>query len=803
MIRNYFKIAWRNLQKHKLQTGINILSLTIGTTCCLTILIYIYAQLGYDKHHDNAEAIYRVNTKIGVDFNSATNSAPVAFAIKEDFPEVTEACRLVYFGVESLIRAEKKDVGFYEPNGYLADATIFNVFSFPFLEGDPSKALVAPNTVVLSATLAAKMFGQSPAINRTIIRGSGENELTLTVTGVFDDRTGTKSHLKPSYLVTMNTPGQGEIVRNGQSYTGRNYVYSYIKLNTPESATKIQKALPSFLNTRVQQNNGDTDHTKEMTLQKVTDIHLYSKDLSNPIAPVSDSKYLYLLGTLALFILLVACVNFINLSTARANKRAKEIGVRKTIGADKKSLVIQFLGESVLLSLFAVLISIPISLAILPFINRIMGASLKISDAFHWQLILTIIVLGLLTGIIAGIYPALNLSSIKPVRVLKGNISLNSNGGILRKGLVVFQFIISIGLIASVCIVTQQVQFIQQKDMGYDAENLIAVKLDTQETSSRFPALKTAMSQITGVRSISASAFYPSQKIRSDFGIHPYGSDPSNSIGANGNYVRLDYFKTVGTQLLQGRPFKEGDTARIIVNKATIQELGLKLEEAVGSKMVIPSSNRNSEYFEIIGVTENFNYASVKEEIEPIVLFLSNFNEWMLIKTEMVDFQSILGQMESTWKEINTNTPFVYSFIDKEKEKLIAEEKRLSDISIVFTGLAILISCLGLFGLISFIVEQKKKEIGIRKVLGAKVSTVMKMLTKDFFILIIIALIIATPLVYLCMENWLQDYTYRISISWWVFLIAGTTTIGIALLTISIEAFKASTANPINSLRTE
>ncbi|MHA7059522.1 ABC transporter permease [Aquimarina sp. M1] len=808
MIRNYLKIAWRSLQKNKLQTTINLLGLTAGTVCCLSILLYVFAQLGYDDHHENADTLYRVRTIIddpsSVQFNAASSGPPIGFAMKEDFPEVVEATRLVYMGegTEELIRPSDRNEGFYEPRGYLADPTIFDIFTFTFLEGNPNTALIEPNTVVLSSTLAKKLFGDVPALNKTIISGSGEQQLSLTVTGVFDNNNLEKSHLNPNYLVTMNTPGLGQFVRTVQNFATQNFIYTYIKLNSANNASLVQEKLPAFLDARGAKDFAELNFKKELVLQKVSDIHLYSKGISRQIGPISDISYLYLLITLALFIQLVACINFINLSTARANKRAKEIGVRKTIGADKKSLIGQFLSESVLLSLLATIVSIPLTAFLLPLVNQLTQGSMSYTAIFDWRILLIMLATGVFTGLIAGIYPALILSSIKPIRVLKGTVATHSGGTLLRKGLVVFQFVISIGLIATVYIITEQVRFAQNKDMGYESDNLIAVRLGTQEAFTQYETLKTSMSQISGVKSVSGCNIFPSQMLRGDVGAYLPGGDPTKPKLVKVNGIQSDYLRTTKTKLIKGRAIKKQDTSQVLVNKATIDAFNIRLEDAIGQKIHF-STGGDVTTVEIIGVTENFHYASLKEAIEPLLMYVDNSLDWLLVKTETADFENILSQLQLAWKKVNKTTPFVYNFVDKETEKLIAEEKRLANISVAFTTLAILISCLGLFGLISFMAEQKKKEIGIRKVLGASVSTVMKILTKDFFILIIIALLIATPLAYYVMENWLQDFTYRISISWWIFLIAGAIAMSITFLTVSIQAIKAATANPVNSLRTE
>lgn len=809
MFRNYIKIAWRSLQKNKLQTGINLLGLTIGTVCCLSILIYVFSQLGYDKHHNNADTIYRVRTIIdnpnnSPRFNAASSGPPIAFAMKEDFPEVIEATRLVYMGEgsEALIRASDSKTGFYEPRGYLADATVFEIFNFSFIEGNPVQALVEPNTVVLSSTLAKKLFGDVPVLHKTILSGSGEHELKLTVTGVFDDSNTQKSHLKPNYLVTMKTPGLGTFVTNEQNFATQNFIYSYVKLNAPESAAIVQDKLPAFLNARGAKDLASVGFKKQLILQNVSDIHLYSKGISRQIGVISDINYLYLVIILALFIQLIACVNFINLSTARANKRAKEIGVRKTIGADRRSLVGQFLGESVLLSLLATLVSIPITALVLPLVNQLTESDLNYTAIFDWRVLCILAIIAIVTGIIAGIYPALVLSSIKPMRVLKGHLYNGGKGVVLRKVLVVFQFVVSIGLIATVFVITEQIQFAQNKDMGYKTDNLIAIRLGTQDASSQYKALKTNLSNISGIKSVSGCNTYPSHFVFGDLGVHLPGGDPKNQLLIKHNGVHEDYLKTVGTKLLAGRELKHSDTNQILVNKAAIDALGVSLENALGTK-VFSAYEDNMDTYEIVGVTENFHIASLKEDVQPILMYLDNSLEWLVVNTEATNFQYLLDQMEKSWTQIHKITPFVYTFVDKETEKLIAEEKRLANISVVFTILAILISCLGLFGMISFLAEQKKKEIGIRKVLGASVSTVMKMLTKDFLGLLFIAVLIATPLAYYFMNDWLANYTYRISISWWMFGVAGLITMIITMLTVSVQAFKASTANPVDALRTE
>lgn len=806
MIQNYIKIAWRSLQKNKLQTIINLLGLTVGTVCCLSILIYVFAQFGFDKKFKDSASLYRVNTSIAEHNDggfSAGVSPPIAFALKEDFPEIEEACRVVYFGSgnDGLLRNPETDEAFYESRGYLADSTFFKMFNFPFVEGKAEGSLTAPNSIVLSQVLATKLFGTKNALNKTLILGSGEEAQTLTVKGVFEEDFA-KSHLNPNYILTMNSGGFGQHVLSIQNYATENFTMTYLKLKSGTSKTGLEAKIPAFLNRHGAKDFAEVGFHKKLGLQKVTDIHLYSKNIANQIGIVSDINYLYLLLILALFIQLVACINFINLSTARANKRAKEIGVRKAIGADKFDLVRQFLGESVLLSLFASLLSIPLTLLALPFVNTLTQGDITYSNMLDWRILVALSVLGILTGLLAGIYPALILSAIKPIKVLKASVNLNLGNGYLRKALVIFQFVVSIGLISTVIIITQQVKYAQKMDMGFDKESLLTVKLGTQDLSTNFNTIQSNFKNIKGVKQVAGTNYYPSEFIFGDMGLTLPGGTPADRTLVHYNGVSAKYLETVGTKLLAGRNLSETDEDQILVNKATIEAFKIPLNKAIGSKLVNSYDGQVEEY-EIVGVMEDYHFGSLKDKIEPLFLYNETAPSYLIIKAETKDYEALLNTLESSWKTINPNTPFVFNFVDKEVEKLYAEEKRLGKISVVFTTLAILISCLGLFGLVSFVAEQKKKEIGIRKVLGASVRNMVRLLTKDFVRLVGIAFVIATPLAYFIMQHWLQDFPYRITIEWWVFVIAGGAALLITLLTVSFQAIKAAVANPVKSLKTE
>ncbi len=809
MFINYLKMAWRSLIKNRLQTGINILGLSIGTICCLCILLFVFAQLGYDKHHKDADLIYRLRTDIrstlndSRDISFATAGPPYAYALKNDFPEITEATRIVYMGADSgeLLRTSDESEGFFEPDGYLADSTVFNVLTFNFIEGTERNALNDINTIVLSSSLARKLYGEQSALNRIIIRGNGENEVELKVTGVFDDSFG-KSHLAPNYIVTMNTPGLGEFVRNTANFATQNFIYTYLKLAHNTSPEKLEEKFPAFLERHAAGDLAANGREKELFLQPIKDIHLFSDGIDMQISETSSMTYLKYLILLALFIQSVACINFINLSTARANKRSKEIGIRKTIGAGRKNLIGQFMGESLLLSFIACILSIPATTIVLPLINDITQSHLTALDLFDWRILTSLLGIGVLTGLVAGFYPALILSAVKPVNILKGSLNTVSGNVSLRKVLVVFQFVISISLIVSVIIIMQQLRYSQQKELGFEKDNLLALRLGSDEAKENQIGLRNKLEQMSSIISTATSNTYPAQPRDADVGLHLPSQSSNNMTTVVYNGISPEYFQTVGTQLLRGRSLSESDSTQIIVNIATIEAFDINIEEAVGSKLILGSGGQPEE-LEIVGVTENYHFASLKEAIRPTLHYLETRADWLLVKTQSNNYKDLLSEIETEWKALIQSTPFVYKFIDKEAEKLFHEEKRIAKISSIFTGLAILLSSLGLFGLISFIAEQRRKEVGIRKVLGAGVGVVVKLLVADFVILITIAMVIATPLAYYFMNNWLQDFQYRISIHWWVFLIGGGIALAITLFTVSFEAFKAAMANPVKSLKTE
>jgi putative ABC transport system permease protein len=809
MLKNYLKIAWRNLLKDKQQTLINLLGLTIGTISCLTILLYVFDQTGYDQHHEESESIYRVRmitdgSGAGTEtVNAATTGPPIAFALKEDFPEIEQVARVIsidLFNVD-MIKASGADEGLYESRAYLADSTFFQIFNYRMLEGN-SRSLNEPSTLVLSSTLAKKLFGNEKAIDKVVeISGYSGEPNKLIVKGVFDEHSG-KSHLNPNYIISMNTPGLGAYVLGVTDYVSNTFIYTYAKLKPGTSAQGLQQKLPDFLKSRAGTQLEERGIKRTLILQKLTDIHLYSNGITSQIDRVSNIQYLYILAILALFIQLIACVNFINLSTARANKRGKEIGIRKVMGADKSSLIFQFLGESLLLSFFAVLISVPITIALLPFINELAESNLTYINLMNGSIILLLILLGLFTGLLAGIYPALVLSSVKTIAVLKNVITKDSKSGNLRRTLVVFQFMLSIGLTSIVIVIWQQFNYTQDKNLGFNKENLISLELNTESARTNFYPLKSQYINIPGVKSITGNWVSPSEEINYELDLYLPGKSAEEHIEGNLNWISEDYTKTAGITLLDGRGLRQNDSTQVMVNESTLRVMGIQTDNAIGSKIFSASDDGDRE-FEIVGVVSDFHYASFKQAIAPLILQRIAAPRRMLIRLEAGNLEDILANMRQTWKSTVTSTPFMHSFVDKGVERRYKEEKRIGKIAAFFTILAILISTLGLFGLVSYTAEQKKKEIGIRKVLGASINSVVLLLTKDFIKLVIIAFLIAVPISYLLMQRWLENYTYKIDIEWWTFLLAGSGALVITFLTVGFQSIKSATTNPVESIRTE
>ena len=809
MLRNYFKIAFRNLWRNKTFSFLNILGLTTGTVCCLYILIYVKEQLGFDVHHKEAENIYRLRSYIefGKDqpiSNSCTVSPVIAPTLKKDFAEVQEYTRVLSFftSKNTIISAEGKNETFTEEKGYLVDSTFFKVFSYRFVEGSPEHSLDAPHTAVLSTEIAQKLFGSGKVLNKRIKIGNNENTSTYTITGVYDEKYG-KSHLKPKFLVSLNSGGFGEFARSNTEWAGNNFMYAYVKLNSNANPAKLEAKLPAFLNHYGGKRMVELGMKKRLFLQPITDIHLYSKGITGQVGNVSDISFLYILLTIAAFIQLIACINFVNLTTARSVRRAKEVGIRKAVGAFRSALVGQFLGESLLIAFVAISLALPIVYILLPFLNSLTNSSITIHILQDFDIVFIALVVAFTTGILAGIYPAIYLSNFKPASVLKGTFNFNPASVLLRKGLVVFQFSIAIVLIIGVLVISKQMTFIQNQYLGFNQKQKIVVVFPTNQAQVQFNAFKNELLSQKEVRNLGGVTYYPSTRVLEDMRVFKSGGSMNSGYLIKGNGIESDFFKAMGIELIAGRNFTPADTNnQVILNEKAVEDLKLDLTTVVGTQ-IFTGSDDNVRNFTVVGVHKNYNNNSLKSGIEPMLTYLDVYPDYAILDVQTQDFASFFAKTERIWKKLIPDAPFQYTFLDDEIQKQYIEEKTLQKIVNSFTVIAILISCLGLFGLAMFTAEQRTKEIGVRKVLGASVLSISVLLSKQFLKPILIALSIASPLAYLAMNNWLQGFVYHTKIEWWIFVLTGILVVAVAVLTVSFQAIKAALANPVKSLRSE
>jgi putative ABC transport system permease protein len=807
MFKNYFKIAFRNLIRNKAFTFINIFGLAVGLATCLLILLYIFDETSYDKHHKDAERIFRI-ASTGKGEPWAAVSAPLAWGLKADMPEVEQVTRLLKFPNldKILLRYEYNNASkqFYESNGYYVDSTFFQLFTYHFRYGDPQTALQQPNSLVISEDIADKLFHDENPVGKTVRIGLPFGEFNYTVQGVFDNPEN-KSHIPARFFLSMRNSDAGGWVAAQTNWATNSIFHTYVKLKKTADPRSFERKLQPFLERRGGDDMRAGGVSKQLFIQPVKDIYLHS-DLGNEIAATGNIRYLYILSSIAIFILIIACINFMNLSTARSEKRAKEVGVRKVMGAEKSSLIQQFLGESFLMCLMALVLALIMAWLLLPFFNKLAEKQLQ---AFHDpRLIIWIIVLTLITGLISGLYPAFYLSAFKPIAVLKGKIINNFSAVAIRKGLVVFQFMISICLMVGAIVIWQQLKFLKNQHLGFNKNQQIVLPLQSSSVSQNYTALKNELLNNPHVKTVTSCSSYPGIQNATDMLFFEPGKTVHDAVDIHLSTVEQDFFQTLGLELIQGRAFSReftADSASLVLNEAAVKALGYDAKSAIGKTLYFEWQNgRHS--MQIVGVVKDFHYESLHSSIRPFGFatgFFADPHNYVIANLKTTDYTSLLADFEHSWNKINPSTPFVYSFLDQDFQKNYEKDERTSGIVGYFTIIAILIGCLGLFGLSAFSAEQRTREIGIRKVLGASVINVAALLSRDFVRLVLLALLIATPLAWFGMHKWLQGFAYRIGISWWIFLLAGCIAIMIALVTVSFQAIKAALANPLKNLRRE
>ena len=804
MIKNYFKTAWRNVLKNKAFSIINLLGLSIGISVCFIIMLFVQDELSYDRFNVKADRIVRVLFQSNINggkINEATVMPPTAAALKTDYPEVQEATRLHAAGRPKVTYRDKK---FNDGEFAFVDANFFSVFTIHFLKGDAATALQQPNTLVITNDFAKKYFGNEDPIGKTL-DFNNKSEL-YKVTGVID-KIPSNAHFHFDMFGSMG----GYSEAKSDSWMTSNF-FTYLVLQEGYDYKKLEAKLPGmvekYMGPQILKAMGISlaqfrtkGNSLGFALQPLRDIHLHS-DSSYEMEPGGDIKYVYIFGAVAIFMLLIACINFINLSTASASKRAKEVGVRKVMGSRKSELVEQFLVESVLLTFIALILSFVMVQLALPVFNDLSGKNLSIG--FSIQPVLMFIALGLLVGVLAGIYPAFFLSSFNPIATLKGRLSASTKSLGLRSSLVVFQFFISISLIVGTIVIYQQMKYIRNKKLGYNKEQLLVLP-NSWALGKNEKVFKEELLKDSRVINVTTSGYKPAGPTNSNNSmVYPEGRE--NQLMKTVRYdIDEQYIPTLGIQLAAGRNFSPAfatDSSAVIINETAAKAFSLK-GTGVGENIVWMNDNEGGKLtLHVIGVVKDFHFRSLHEAITPLLMVLKP--EWgLIIKTKTADVAGLLGSMKQQWQNFNTDEPFDYAFMDELYNKTYITEQKTGRILNIFAVLTILVACLGLFGLATYTAEQRTKEIGIRKVLGATVTQVTNMLSKEFLKLVLIACIVAFPLAWWGMDKWLEGFVYRTSISWWVFIIAALAAMALTLLTVSFQAIKAALMNPVKSLKSE
>jgi putative ABC transport system permease protein len=815
MIRTYIRLAFRSLWKNKMFSFVNVFGLAIGLTSCLLISMYLYQEFSYDTHQQFGDRLFQVGTvsiNEGEASRQATTPAPLAAAMQQEYPEVKSTTRLMklFQDDKTLIQySDNKNLrSFYETQGYMADSTFFQLFTYRFKEGNPATALADPSGIVICDEIAKKLFGSEPALNKVIHVNSNTNgSFDFKVTGVFVPAK-TPSHIDARFFLSMQGGEVGPWVRELTDLVNNNLFFTYLLLKPGADEKKLESKFDAFIAKYAAADLKASGRGRKQFLTPVRDIHLYANTKGNVTAEGSLS-YLYILIAIAFVTLLIACVNFMNLSTARSSKRAVEIGVRKVLGAEKKSLVRQFLFEAILLALISFIISLGLTWWLTPVFEKISGKAFSFSMVQYENLFFGFLIVTIIAGLIAGIYPAMYLSAFKPVKVLKGKFT-NSLGAVsFRKVLVVFQFAISVALIVASITISNQMNYLRTKDLGFQKDQQLVIPLRTSSSKNIYPALKTELQNNPAVSYAGASNYYPGIPNVTDWLMYKQGNAPDQTQTVFMNRIDDSYLQTLGVQPVAGRLFSRdfpGDTNNhIVLNEEAIRRFNFKSPEDAIGKNIAATRGGNEVLWEIVGVVKDFHFKDLHTNIESYGFLLNKrpVYNYLLVHLKGGNLKSTLGQMSTAWSKLDPNEPFEYSFLDQDFEKNYFAEDRLATMIRYFTIIAIFISCLGLFGLTTFTVEQRTKEIGIRKVLGASATGLIGLLSKDFMKLVAISFLVASPLAWYFINKWLESFAYRADFTIWILLAAWGIALLIAFLTISIQAAKVAFSNPVKNLRFE
>ena len=810
MLRNYLKVALRNLWKSKGFTAINIIGLASGLGVCLLIVLYVIDEQSYDRYNDKADRIYRISANIyfnNTSFANAVTPKLLGPTLVSTYPKFQQMARLHQPGDLTIRKGADRII---EHGNVYADSTIFKVFTFPFIAGDPNTALNNPHSIVIDETTARRYFNSTDVIGRTLEIGT-DNTL-LNITGVIRDMPE-QSH----FHFHMIRPFRDGYNDEG-SWLSNNY-YTYVVVQPGTTAAQVQNDVNNIIKTYVGRELQQVLHASLDDLTKsggffrypvmaLTDIHLHS-NLSGEIEPNSNVQYVYIFSIIAGLILLIACVNFMNLSTARSAGRAKEVGIRKVAGSTKRHLITQFLTESLLLSLFSLVLALGIAVLLLPMFNNLAAKQLHPGMLFSARFLPILVGLALLVGCIAGSYPAFYLSSFQPIKVLKGSVSAGMKSSALRSSLVVFQFIISIGLIICTIVVYRQLHYIRSKEVGFNRDQVLIVHNTWDLGGEGTKTFRKQLLTLSGVSDVTITSDLPTVgggQYDAEGWFRDASLDAKKVQVMTTLFVDDHYVPTLGMQIVKGRNFDltqfPTDSSAIVINEATARLLGVK--DPLTVTLYRPWNQAfQAKAFRVIGVVKDFNYNSMHDQIGPLILDPDPNPGSIAMRFRSNDVFSLVRQVEAKFHGIKQSIPFTYTFMDDDFNKLYHTEEQRGQIFITFAVFAIFIACLGLFGLVTYAAEQRMKEIGIRKVLGAHVGGIVGLLNRDFARLVVIAALIAFPIAWWTMYNWLRTFAYRTDISWWIFLVAGFTALAIALLTVSIQTIRAAVANPIKSLRSQ
>lgn len=806
MFNNYLIIAWRSVIKNKTFSFINIFGLATGLTACVLILMYVMDESSYDRHHLEGDSIYRIASETKSEIWVGT-PAPLADGLRRELPEVAQVTRLLRFpGVDKMVfKNEETQVSFFERNCYYVDSTFFKVFTYDLKYGDIHTAFDQPNSIVLSESVAEKLFGKTDPVGHKLKVGLSFGDFDYIVKGVLKNSKA-KSHIPVNVLLSMNNGDIGGWGRGQTNWATNSIFHTYLKVKPETERYPFEAKLQPFF-----EKNGGADFkkaafTKTIFLQPLRDIYLHS-NYGFELAPNGNIKYLYVFASIAIFLLLIACINYMNLSTARSEKRANEVGIRKVVGAVRTNLIGQFLSESIITSTLALGLTGLMIQLLLPYFNHLTNKELSLLD--DHRILWLVPGLTLITGLMAGLYPSLYFSSFKPLTILKGKINHNFSVVTVRKSLIVFQFVVSTVLILSVVSINRQMNYLSNFNLGFNKSQKMILPIQTIEAQRNYSALKNELSGHPGVNQSGKGTTYPGKEYLYSMLFYAEGKTQNEHVDILAVNTEEGYFESLGFEMVHGRNFVPGakaDSQAIVLNETAVRQLGYPTDQAIGKKIYYEFLGEKYS-MDIIGIMKDYHFNSLKEIIKPLAFSISPLfgspNSYMIMDIDPGDYSSFIGQVSAIWTKINPNSPFEYSFLDQDFQKHYEKESRSMKIVQAFTILGILIACLGLYGLTAFSTERKIKEIGVRKVLGASVFRIVGLLSREIIGLVGLAVLIAFPTGYFIVNKWLQGFAYRQPVEWWLFIVVGLTALLVALLTISFQTIRAATTNPVNSLRSE